>query len=107
VKGSAEWKGTIWAGAADERQALKRDFDEAAAWAKAHRRPLYLGEFGAYGAADMESRVRWTAAVAQEAEQHGFSWAYWEFGSGFGAYDPQTRAWRRPLLEALLDQGER
>jgi endoglucanase len=102
VKGSAQWKGTIWGGTADERQVVKRDFDEAAAWAEANRRPLYLGEFGAYSAADIESRVRWTAAVVQEAERHGFSWAYWEFGSGFGAYDLKAQAWREDLLNALI-----
>ena len=31
-------------------------------------------------------------------------WAYWEFGSGFGAYDPQAKAWRQPLRKALLDK---
>jgi endoglucanase len=102
VKGSELWKGTNWAGTADQRQAVKADFDDAAAWAKANRRPLYLGEFGAYSAADMESRVRWTAAVVQEAEQHGFGWAYWEFNSDFGAYDPKARAWREDLLNALI-----
>ena len=32
------------------------------------------------------------------------SWAYWEFASGFGSYDPAAGAWRQPLLHALLDQ---
>jgi endoglucanase len=34
----------------------------------------------------MAGRVAWTAFVAREAEKRGFSWAYWEFDSGFGAY---------------------
>jgi endoglucanase len=30
------------------------------------------------------------------------SWdAYWEFCSGFGAYDPTGKEWRKPLLDAL------
>jgi endoglucanase len=102
VKGSELWKGTVWAGTADQRQAVKSDFDEAAQWARANRRPLYVGEFGAYGAADIESRVRWTAAVVQEAERHGFGWAYWEFNAGFGAYDTEAQAWREDLLNALI-----
>ena len=32
-----------------------------------HRRPIYLGEFGAYSKADLASRARWTAFVAQQA----------------------------------------
>ena len=80
-----------------------KDFEEAAAWSKKNRRPLFLGEFGAYSAADMNSRARWTRAVRQEAERRGFSWCYWEFGSGFGLYDPRAKTWRQPLLRALLD----
>jgi endoglucanase len=40
--------------------------------------------------------------MAREAESHGFSWAYWEFCSGFGAYDPKADAWREPLQTALV-----
>jgi endoglucanase len=102
VRGSARWKGKTWTATAAERAQLGKDFAKAAAWAKKETRPLYLGEFGAYSAADMDSRGRWTAAVVAEAKKHGFSWAYWEFGSGFGAYDPKAKAWRQPLLDALL-----
>jgi endoglucanase len=104
VKDSDQWKGTKWAGMTAEREALAKDFDKAAAWAKKNGRPLYLGEFGSYEAAEMDSRARWTRAIAREAEKRGFSWAYWEFGSGFGAYDPDAGAWRQPLLRALLDK---
>jgi endoglucanase len=104
VKDSQKWKGKTWTGTAKEREALEKDFSRAAAWAKKNERPLYLGEFGAYQAADMASRARWTRAVAREAEKHGFSWAYWDFCAGFGAYDPQAKAWHQPLLKALLDK---
>jgi endoglucanase len=30
------------------------------------------------------------------------SWAYWEFGAGFGVYNPATRQWREELLGALI-----
>jgi endoglucanase len=30
------------------------------------------------------------------------SWAYWDFGSDFGAYDVAANAWREPLRAALL-----
>ena len=64
--------------------------------------PLWLGEFGAYGRADMGSRVNWTAFVREEAEARGLPWAYWEFCAGFGVYDPDGEAWREELLEALI-----
>jgi endoglucanase len=100
--GSQKWKGRTWKGTPEEEEALRKDFEKVTAWSKRNGRPIFLGEFGAYSAADMESRARWTHAVVREAEKRGFSWCYWEFGSGFGVYDPAARAWRQPLLKALL-----
>jgi endoglucanase len=104
----AEWVkdaapvGTPWAGTPEERAAVTRELEEAAAWARRAGRPLYLGEFGAYSKADLESRARWTRHVRAEAERLGMPWAYWEFASGFGAYDKDAQAWRAPLRKALL-----
>jgi endoglucanase len=50
----------------------------------------------------MDSRIRWTEFVRSEAERHGFAWAYWEFASGFGVYDPNAKVWRDGLLQALI-----
>lgn len=103
AKGADKWKGRKWTGSDSEMAAIRKQFDKAAAWAKQRGLPVFLGEFGAYQVADMESRARWTRFVAREAEKRGFSWAYWEFCSGFGAYDPQAEAWRQPLKAALVD----
>ena len=102
VKDSAKWKGTKWTGSAAERAAIRKSLESAAAWGKKHDRPIFLGEFGAYQEADMESRARWTRFVCREAEKLGMSWTYWEFCSGFGAYDPKAKAWREALRSALL-----
>ncbi len=101
IKGSEKWLGNTW-GTDAEKATLTQAFDQAAAWGTAHRRPIFLGEFGAFSEGDMDSRARWTAAVARAAEAHGFPWTYWEFCSGFGVYDPVAKQWRAPLLEALL-----
>ena len=61
-----------------------------------------MGEFGAYEKADMQSRVNWTKFVREEAEARGISWAYWEFGAGFGIYDRKVKAWNKDLLNALI-----
>jgi endoglucanase len=104
VKGADKWKGRKWTGTDAEKTAIQKQLAKAAAWAKEHDRPVFLGEFGAFEAADIDSRARWTRFVAREAEKLGFSWAYWEFCSGFGAFDPKTEAWRGPLKAALLDK---
>ncbi|MGW8256057.1 MAG: glycoside hydrolase family 5 protein [Thermoguttaceae bacterium] len=104
-KESQNWVGTKWIGTKAEQQAVIRDFDRAISWAIEHRRPLYLGEFGASHKADMQSRARWTAFVARTAWQRKIGFAYWEFCVGFGVFDPQENRWREPLKRALLDAG--
>jgi endoglucanase len=102
AEGSDAWLGTSWTGSAAEQQAIRNDFESVSTWGAAHGRPIFLGEFGAYSKAEMDSRARWTATVARQAESLSFSWAYWEFCSGFGVYDPVAHRWRDPLLGALL-----
>jgi endoglucanase len=101
AKDSAKWKGRKWTGTEAETAAIRKSFTKAADWAKKRKLPVFLGEFGAYQEADMESRARWTGCIVAEAEKLGFSWAYWEFCSGFGAYDAKTDTWRAPLKDAL------
>jgi endoglucanase len=94
--------GQTWEASAAEKAAITGQFFQVAAWALIQNRPVLLGEFGAYSKADLDSRVRWTSFVAREAEKHGFAWTYWEFCSKFGAYDRSAKAWREPLLKALI-----
>ncbi len=102
VGGAKQWLGTKWTGTPAEKRAITRDFDTALAWAVAHHRPIYLGEFGSYERADMESRARWTRFVADEALERKMSFGYWEFCSGFGCYDPKRDEWIAPIRDALL-----
>jgi len=96
--------GVTWDGTDAEMAALRKDLDAAAKWAKDNKRPVFLGEFGAYSKGDMKYRAKWTRAVVREAEARGFSWAYWEFGAGFGAYDREKKEWREPLLKAMMEK---
>jgi len=105
----AEWVspspavGTEWMGSEAEQKQITDELDIAVQWAMQHGSvSLFLGEFGAYSRADMDSRVRWTYFVGREAEKRNISWSYWEFCSGFGAYDPVQEEWRESLLNALI-----
>ncbi len=102
VQGSNSWLGTKWTATNGQKQYVQFDFNTVGAWAKKNQRPIFLGEFGAYSKADMDSRILWTAFVAREAEARNFSWSYWEFCSGFGLYDLTTNQWREGLVQALL-----
>lgn len=105
----AEWVnpsppiGTKWLGTDIEKRIISGELDMALEWSKKHNNvPLFLGEFGAYSKADMESRVRWTSFVARSCEERNIPWCYWEFCAGFGIYDPVKEEWRKPLLRALI-----
>ena len=107
----AEWVspsppvGTKWLGTAIEKLIISGELDMAVEWSKKNNNiPLFLGEFGAYSKADMDSRVRWTSYVARSAEQRGIAWCYWEFCAGFGIYDPVRNEWKTPLLRALIPE---
>ncbi len=99
--GSDSWLGTTWDGTDAQKSDIAAMFAKAQTWAHESGRPLFMGEFGSFGKADMTSRARWTRFVRDTAEQHDLPWLYWEFCSGFGAYDPETNQWRQPLLQAL------
>jgi len=98
VSGSDAWLGTTW-GTPRDSAAVRSDFDAVAAWALQHGVPVFMGEFGAYSRATMDDRVAWTAFVTREAERRGFSWAYWEFDAGFGAF---TSGHWNELHQALI-----
>jgi endoglucanase len=102
VNGSQSWLGTEWQGSSNDRVSIEFDFDKVEQWARDNARPVWLGEFGAYSKADLASRARWTEFVARDIEQRGMSWAYWEFGAGFGVYDREQNRWNDALLRALV-----
>jgi endoglucanase len=91
-----EWKGTD-----QEKTAVEQDFAKAQTWAKEHNRPIFLGEFGAYDKAPMESRVRYLTFLVGAMEKLGLSWAYWQFDSDFILYDVKNDKWIEPVRDAL------
>lgn len=94
--------GKKWPGTEQQKAEILDDLDEAVRWSKENNIPINVGEFGAYSKADMASRAGWTAFLCREMEKRDMSWNYWEFCSGFGAYDPGADAWRAELLHALM-----
>jgi endoglucanase len=93
--------GVKW-GTDDEKNRVRTDLMIAQEWSKAHDRPIYLGEFGAYDKADMDSRALYTAAVARTAESFGWAWGYWQFDSDFIVYDIDHDHWIEPIWKALV-----
>ncbi len=94
--------GVAWLGTPEDQQAVIRDFNKVQMWAEQQKRPIFLGEFGAYEKADMASRVRYTDFIARQAEKLGWSWSYWQFDSDFIVYDIDQDCWVDPILHALI-----
>jgi len=100
--GRQDKTGIEWRGTEAEKAAIERDFAKAQAWAKQHDRPVFLGEFGVYDRAPMESRVRYLKFVTRAMEKLGWSWAYWQFDSDFILYDVDADKWVEPIRDALV-----
>jgi len=98
----ADKTGIIWPRNAADEEAVVEDFRTVKEWAQKNNRPIFLGEFGAYDKADMDSRVRYISFVARTAEKCGFSWAYWQFDSDFILYDVNSEKWVQPIYNALI-----
>lgn len=92
-----EWKGTD-----EDKKTILDAFNRAQSWAEKHNRPIFLGEFGVYDKAPIESRIRYLSFVARLAESMGWSWAYWQFDSDFILYDIPNDRWIEPVLKALI-----
>lgn len=93
--------GIHW-GSRDDLRRLEADFDGIDRWARLHRRPILLGEFGAFEAAPLASRVAYDAAVARAAERRSWAWCYWQFDGDFIVYDVERDAWVAPIWHALV-----
>jgi len=96
--------GIKWSGTAEEKEEVVSKLKVAADWALKNNRPIFLGEFGSYEKADMDSRARYTGFVARTAEKMGFCWAYWQFDSDFIVYDIDKERWVQPILNALMNK---
>ncbi|HHU37311.1 MAG TPA: glycoside hydrolase family 5 protein, partial [Treponema sp.] len=100
--GANAWIGTTWTGSASEQAPLIKLMNSIDAW-NTKKFEVYMGEFGAYSKhIEPEYQKAWTAFIAREAEKRKMSWAYWEYFSGFGAWNPDTEAWRPQIINALI-----
>lgn len=103
--GADAWIGTRWLGTAADQEGLLDLFSSIETWKSATGQDfeIFVGEFGVYSKySEPADQKAWTAFIARESEERGYSWAYWEYAAGFGAYDPGTSAWRPQLISALI-----
>jgi len=102
VGGSNKWIETTWSGSNQEISEIESDFINIKNWSNSNNLPIFLGEFCAYNKAGFVSRYLWTEKIVNKSMKYDFSWGYWEFCSGFGLWNQNTREWNQ-LLKALLN----
>jgi endoglucanase len=86
-------------GTSSDKDSVQKDFAAIGRWARG--RPVYLGEFGVYEKAGIESRAQYLSFIARSAELAGWSWACWQFDHDFALFDWSKDRWITPLLRAL------
>ncbi|WP_026883785.1 glycoside hydrolase family 5 protein [Clostridium akagii] len=91
-----------WDGTKQEVAHMKGQFDMAKQWADKNNVHIFLGEFGANKLAPANDRELWTEAVRKQAENHDFSWGYWELCSEFGIYNANDSKWDYEMLKTLI-----
>lgn len=101
VAGADYPTGVKWTGLSAEKAAIASTLDKAAQWRDETRMPILLGEFGAISKADNLSRARWAEVVRVESERRKIGWCYWEWGTGFPAYDLKSERWIPHMRQAL------
>jgi endoglucanase len=104
--GQKDKVGVTWSGTEAELKAVEQDLSKVDLWSKQNHRPVYLGEFGTYEKADMQSRAGWTAAVSRQFEKHGWSWGFWQFADNFAVFDMATQKWVEPIRDALIPKNK-
>lgn len=98
----ADRVGIEWLGTPEEQQFIVDELSAVQAWSEREKRPILLGEFGAYERADMASRERYIRFLVRHVERLGWSWSYWQFDADFVVYDIPNDRWVAPLRDALI-----
>jgi endoglucanase len=84
-----------------QQQRITAPLDIAVAEARRLGYPVFVGEFGAYGKAPQDARLRYLRFVREAMAARELPWIYWELAAGFGVYDPVARSLRTDMTEAL------
>jgi len=94
-------KGTRgWGNSADKAE-LKRAVKKATSFRDFVKRPIFLGEFGAYDEIKNKHRVKWVNAVRDGMEADQIPWCLWSFSNTFSLYDPKQKKWDEDMMAAL------
>jgi len=80
----------------DEKMKLAHD------WGDYYGRPIHVGEFGCYVAADAASRKNFHAEFRRILAKYDLAWALWDWKAGFRYWDEKANAPAPGMREALF-----
>jgi endoglucanase len=78
----------------------------ARAWSDYYGRPVHLGEFGAYTAADERSRANFYAAFRLALDKQTIGWAIWDWSASFRYWDKRNHQPMPGMHEALFGKSK-
>lgn len=104
------WLGNRWNNTPKQMSFIRKDFDVISKWAIRHNRKVILGEFGVSEFADLESQMKWTRFVVEEAEKRGMTWIYWQLHDATtfgGVYNQKEGFWKKEIIDVLQPEDSK
>jgi endoglucanase len=86
-------------------RAFRPKLQRAKDWSDYYGRPIHLGEFGAYIAADPDSRANFYRQFRRALDQLQLGWAIWDWKAGFKYWDGAKNQPAPGMREALFDRA--
>jgi endoglucanase len=83
-------------------KAFRPKLQRAREWSEYYGRPVHVGEFGAYVAADDESRANFYREFRLALDDCGLGWAVWDWKAGFAYWNQRQHRPMPGLSEALF-----
>jgi hypothetical protein len=71
-------------------------------WSEYYGRPIHMGEFGAYVAADPESRANFYREFRKALDRYGIGWAVWDWKAGFKYWEEANNRPAPRMHDALF-----
>ncbi len=93
--------GATWGSDKDIKR-LSAYAESLATWQEKNNVPIFFGEFGVIENVGVNQRAKWTAAVRAAMETVNIPWCYFDFATGFHAFDQRRGIWNPLILDALV-----
>jgi len=93
-------------GSEEDYDELRRSIKTAQKFERDVKRPVFVGEFGAYEIIDNAERVQYVGDARKAFESAQIPWCLWSFSNTFALYDDDKGGWDEKMLAALIPDHE-